>query len=465
MKVLLVANGFPPSGQWGTEYYTHQLAVGMLGRGHEVSVLVPSREPGRERYSLHREQRYGVEVWELANAGDPAKAFSDSYSNERIEEVFDEVLAAVGPEVVHFTHLLWGLSVGLPRIARRRGARTVVTLTDFGLLCHRGQLFDWQLEECVGPTSAERCARCVREPAPWDARPIPRELWRLAVSGAAALGGLGRVVVSSDIEARERCIASAMGSVDHWVFPTRALAEPFRAAGLEPANSSCLPYGIDESLYRVERTSRERSGTRFVYMSQYMPHKGLECLLEAVRLLQSRLPESVEPWQVELHGNGGSDRARLYAQTLVEDGLPRRVTDCGAFEPLSAPDVLAGTDCVLVPSEWRENAPLTVLQARAAGVPIIASDVPGVREVLDHGRHGLLFPQGDAEALAAAMAEVIAGRFQGIGPDPLVSFEEHLHAVLSVYSRECLDGVHQDSVPAPLGRRRPGQAGTTLGRA
>lgn len=465
MKVLLVANGFPPSGQWGTEYYTHQLAVGMRARGLEVSVLVPSREPGRERYSLQCEPRYGVDVWELANAGDPSKAFSDSYSNARIEEVFDELLAGIEPDVVHFTHLLWGLSVGLPRVARRRGARTVVTLTDFGLLCHRGQLYDWQLEDCEGPTSSERCARCVREPAPWDARPLNRELWRAAVSGAAALGGLGRVVVQADIEERERCIAGALGSVDHWIFPTRALAGPFRAAGLALKESSCVPYGIDESSYLVQRVPRNGTGTRFVYMSQYMPHKGLQCLLEAVRLLETRLPESVEPWQVELHGNGGSDRARLYSKTLVEDGLPRRVTDCGAFEPLSAPEVLARTDCVLVPSEWRENAPLTILQARAAGVPVIASDVPGVREVLAHGEQGLLFPPGDAGALAAAMAEVISGRFRGIGPAPLVTLAEHLDVIRSIYHTSQSDGAAQDSVPSPLAGRRPGQAGTALGRA
>ncbi len=465
MKVLLVANGFPPSGQWGTEYYTHQLAVGMQAMGLEVSVLVPSREPGRERYSLQHEPRYGVDVWELANAGDPKKSFSDSYSNERIEQVFDELLGRIAPDVVHFTHLLWGLSVGLPRVARRRGARTVVTLTDFGLLCHRGQLYDWQLEDCEGPTSSERCARCVREPAPWDARPLNRELWRLAVSGAAWLGGLGRVVVSSDIEARERCISGALAGVDHWIFPTQALAAPFRAAGLELENSSCLPYGIDEAAYLVPRAGAEDVGARFVYMSQYMPHKGLKCLLEAVRLLETRLPESVEPWQVELHGNGGSDRARLYSKTLVEDGLPRRVKDCGAFEPLNAPDVLARTDCVLVPSEWRENAPLTVLQARAAGVPVIASDVSGVREVLEHGRHGLLFPPGDAEALASAMAAVISGRFRGVGPDPLVTLGDHLDSILDLYRRGTPPGIAADGVPSPLGSRKPGQAGTALGRA
>ncbi len=452
MKVLLIANGFPPSGQWGTEYYTHQLAMGLMSRGDEVLVLVPCRQPERERFSMQRSSRYGVEVIELANAGDPRKTFADSYSNERVEQAFDDLLELEQPDVVHFTHLLWGLSVGLPGVARKRGIRTVVTVTDFGLLCHRGQLYDWQSKSCDGPRDRERCARCVREPAAWDLAPLPRELRRLAVRGVSALGGLGRVVVASDIQARERCIAQAVRGIDHWIFPTRALALPFLKAGIVGEHYSYLPYGIDEELYaRVREAPRPtHEGVRFVYMSQYMPHKGLECLLEAVRILQSRLPESVEPWCVELHGNGGLNRARLYAQTLVDQGLPLRVTDLGAFEPLRAPEVLARTDCVLVPSEWRENAPLTILQARAAGVPVVASDVPGVREVLDDGVHGLLFPAGDAVAMAAAMREVILGRFVGTGPAPLVAYEQHLDAISQIQRGARPQEVVRELTPASL---------------
>ncbi|HIG12466.1 MAG: glycosyltransferase [bacterium] len=433
MKVLLVANGFPPSGQWGTEYYTHQLAVGLAGRGAEVHVLVPSRDSERPRYDLWRERRYGVEVIEIANMGDPEKSFADSYSNSRIEEIFAAELEEFQPHVVHFTHMLWGLSVGLPRMAGEAGVRTVLTVTDFGLLCHRGQLIDWRLRECSGAVSAAACARCVREPAPWDAPPVEREARRLVVSAAALLGGLGKVVVARDIEARAACISAALESVDHWIFPTRSLARIFRERNLAPEQVTCLPYGLDEARYCLPRTDPGRRGVRFVYMSQYMPHKGLRCLLEAVHLLQSRLPESVEPWQVELHGNGGSDRARLYAHNLIDQGLPRRVKDRGAFEPLRAPEVLARTDCVLVPSEWHENAPLTVLQARAAGVPVIASDVPGVREVLEPGAHGLLFPAGDAHAMADAMGEIILGRFKGVGPTAVMPFAQHLDTIEAIH--------------------------------
>lgn len=435
MKVLLVCNGFPPSGQWGTEYYTHQLATGLVRAGDEAVVLHPVREAGRPRFSVTEEERYGLRVIEVANNGDPAKRFADSYRCEGIERVFAGVLEAQRPDVVHFMHLLWGLSVRLPILAREAGVRTVVTPTDFGLICHRGQLRDWRFEPCVGPTEPERCARCVREPGRWDRTPLRRRAKRLAVHGLAGLGGLGRVVVTEDIERRHACIAQAAEAVDHWILPTRALGRALAPYGIGRERASQLYYGLDEEKYARPRPEHA-GGKRFVYMSQYMPHKGLACLLEATRLLEGRLPESVEPWSLALHGNGTRDRDRLYAQEVLAAPLPRRVIDCGPFEPLRAPEVLASTDCVIVPSEWHENAPLTVLQARAAGVPVIASDVPGVREVLEHGRHGLLFPEGDARALADAMGRVIRGQVDLCRPDPLVRWDEHLAAVRAVQRGE-----------------------------
>jgi glycosyltransferase involved in cell wall biosynthesis len=434
VKILLVSNGFPPSGQWGTEYYTHQLATGLHSRGDEITVLYPVRDPDRPRFSTHREERFGIEVLEFANAGDPRKRFVDSYRNDAIESAFARLLREEEPDVVHFTHLMWGLSVLLPCVVQDAGIRTVATLTDFGLLCHRGQLFDWQFEACAGPVDAERCARCVREPGRWDAPPLTRGLRRLAVGGASRLGGLGRVVVSRDIEAREACVRRAREAIDHWILPTHALGDVFLDHGLDEERVSFLSYGIDEKLYSLPRPDRNGSGPRFVYMSQYMPHKGLVHLLEAVRILQARLPESVEPWCVDLHGNGCHGRHHRYAQELLRAGLPRRVVDRGPFEPLRAPEVMARTDCVVVPSLWRENAPLTVLQARAAGVPVIASDVLGVREVLEDGVHGILVPPGDSAALAEAMGKVIRREFTGVGPAPQVRWSDHLDAVQRIHS-------------------------------
>jgi len=446
VKVLLVSNGFPPSGQWGTEYYTHQLATGLAARGDEVVVLHPVRDEGRPRFSLRRVERYGLSVWELANAGDPRKRFADSYLCEGVERAFERVLEEEAPQVAHFMHLLWGLSVRLPGVARRRGLRTIVTPTDFGLVCHRGQLLDWRQEPCEGPSDAERCARCVREPGEWDHPPLRRRARGLAAGALASLGGLGRVVVGEDILSRERVVRAALEDVDHWILPTRALGERLRAAGIDPERATCLPYGIDEAAYLRPRSLRPDGRLRFVYMSQYMPHKGLACLVEAARRLARQPKESGQSWSLELHGNGTGDRHRLYAPRVLSRLAPGLVVDRGPFEPLDAPRVLASSEWVVVPSEWCENAPLTVLQARAAGVPVIASDVPGIAEVMEEGRHGRLFRPGDVAALTEVMAAALRGELPRYEPDPLVSWDEHLERVRAV---------HRGRAAAPVAGARP----------
>jgi glycosyltransferase involved in cell wall biosynthesis len=436
MRVLLVANGFPPSGQWGTEFYTHQLAVGLLRGGHRVSVISPRRDGTRPRYTVDRNERYGVDVIEIHNAGDPAKHFADSYHNESIERVFDDLLGEIVPDVVHFTHLLWGLSIRLPEIARRRGITTVATITDLGLLCHRGQMLDSDLQPCEEARDAARCARCIRRPGPWDLGRFARIPRKMAVAVMAAVGGMGRVVVEEDLRLRRAEVRRALAHIDHAIAPTRALRRRFLEAGLPVEHMTVLPYGIDESAYGMTRT-RSWEGTHFGFLGQFMPHKGLDVLFAAVDLMRRRLPESVEPWEVILYGNPMRGRHHRYLGSHYHTGLAGRLRFRGPFEPLDAPRILAGLDVVVLSSRWMENAPLTVLQARAAGVPVIASDVPGVREVLEPGVHGTLVPPGDARALAAAMRAMIIGCPEWHPappvPDPVLPWAEHLETVVALY--------------------------------
>lgn len=180
----------------------------------------------------------------------------------------------------------------------------------------------------------------------------------------------------------------------------------------------------------------EDGRVRFGFLGQFTPHKGLGTLVEAVQILERRLPESVEPWEVRLYGKPAGGRHRRFAAVVLRAYRGDRLVVCDPFPAAEAPRVLKDLHAVVLPSEWDENAPLTVLQARAAGVPLVASDVPGVSEVVQHGVHGLLFPPGDAAALADAMREVILRRMPRTGRHELpLSLPEHLSRVEAIYGR------------------------------
>jgi glycosyltransferase involved in cell wall biosynthesis len=436
VRLLVVSNGFPPRGQWGTEYYTHELVSGLVKRGHEVAVMHPERDGSKPRYTLERaEGSGGVRVFLLHNEGDRDKSFVESYQDTKVDECFRSVLKEWKPDVVHFTYLLWGLSVRMPVVCLEEKVPTVVTLTDYSLACHRGQMFDWTMKRCFGPHPPEVCARCIREPGRYDGSRMELAAKRTAVRSLAAVGGVGRVAMPRDLEKREIAVRNAIRTVGHLITPTVVIGEAFHKLGVPLNRITRLCYGFDPSELEVARPEPDSKMIRFGFLGQFTPHKGLASLLKAVEILSCRLPESVEPWEVLLYGRATGGRNREYAIDLFSKDRGPRVRVEKPFPPLECGRILKTLNAVVVPSEWDENAPLTVLQARAAGVPIIACDVPGIREVLEDGVHGKLCPVGDSMALANAMREVILRKMKRTERFDLpVTLTEHLDRIEEIYS-------------------------------
>ncbi len=439
MRLLVVSNGYPPRGSFGTEFYTRELVRGLVRRAHAVSVLHPERSGARARYAVERVVEDGVPVYLLHNPGDARKRFESSYRDARVEQAFDELLERERPELVHFTYLLWGLSLGLPAVARARGIPSVATLTDYGLLCHRGQMFDAHLVRCGGPHPPATCAACIRTPSASEHGALARLARGAAAGTLAALGGLARVPVTADLVTREHEVRRALEALARLLAPTRALLEVFARAGVPRRKLVSLPYAFDEDGYReapslARRAPRQR--VRFGFLGQFAPHKGLACLLDAARELATLAPDS--DWELVLYGKPSTGRHRRYSEQCLARVDGRRVRLAEPFAPHQAPAVLAGLSALVAPSEWDENAPLAVLQARAAGLPVIASDVPGIAEIVRVPGQGRLVPVGDAHALARAMHAVVAGELAGpLEPGLPLALSEHLARLEALYAEVC----------------------------
>ncbi|MEX1025186.1 MAG: glycosyltransferase [Planctomycetota bacterium] len=432
MKLLVVSNGFPPRGSFGTEFYTDQMVRGLIARGHEVRVLHPVRDGSRPRYTLESVDVAGVPVRLLHNAGDPQKRFTPSFHDPEVERAFRAALDDWRPDCVHFTYLLWGLSIGLPGVARERGIPSVLTVTDHGLACHRGQFFDADLVHCHGPQPPAVCARCVRRPARFDHSAGEVALRRAAAELLAAFGGFGRVVVEADLARREAAVRAALECLTLIVAPTEVIAEPLLTLGLPRERVRVLPYAFDEAPYAAVRGSAPPKLPRFTFLGQFAPHKGLDVLVGAARELARVRPE---PWEVVLHGAPSVGRHARYAPRVLAGIDGARVRRGAAFAPGGAPEVLAASTALVVPSLWDENAPLAVLEARSAGVPVLASRVRGIAEVVAEGVTGFLFEPGDVAALAGLMGRALDGELTRLtAPGLKVSLAAHLEALESIHA-------------------------------
>ena len=137
----------------------------------------------------------------------------------------------------------------------------------------------------------------------------------------------------------------------------------------------------------------------FVYVGRLSEEKGLHYLLEAF----SGLIRSAICARLVLIGDG--PQLKMLEQRVAELDLERQVSLTGFQKQISP--WLAIADCFVLPS-LTEGTPMALLEAMAAGVPIVATGVGGVPDVITNGVNGLLVPCANAEALRDGMSRIIA---------------------------------------------------------
>ncbi|MGN6318232.1 glycosyltransferase family 4 protein [Trinickia sp.] len=229
--------------------------------------------------------------------------------------------------------------------------------------------------------------------------------WLARVPSIAVTTGLGYVFIQ---KSRAASVAKALyrfafrfpnevwflNRDDHQAFLNeRLLAHPDRAKLLHGE-------GVDIDQFVLTPLPRAQAFT-FVLIGRLLWDKGVAEYVEAARILRRRYPQA----RFQLLGPVGVDNPSAIAQTDV-DGWRKE----GIIEYLGeAHDVrpaIAGADCVVLPS-YREGVPRTLMEASAMGRPIVATDVPGCREVVADGVTGLLCEVKNAQSLAAKLAQVL----------------------------------------------------------
>lgn len=196
------------------------------------------------------------------------------------------------------------------------------------------------------------------------------------------------------------------------VAPSEAIAEELLAAGYPGerihriANGVGMPAPFGPNHKADARAALEAANPRLhlapgaplaVYTGRLDRAKGLTDLVAAWEELAARRPQS----RLWLAGEGPYHKD-LEGQ-IEARGLSGRVVLAGVFD--SVDELLAAADVFVLPSE-EEGMSLALLEAMAAGVPVVASDIPGNRNLIAHGEQGLLVPVHAVNMLRSAIVEV-----------------------------------------------------------
>jgi glycosyltransferase involved in cell wall biosynthesis len=184
---------------------------------------------------------------------------------------------------------------------------------------------------------------------------------------------------------------------------SESLREHLRRSGFPADSISVVPNGVP---YAPVQRGPHRPGLEWTVgsVALFRPRKGLEILLEAMAQLRQRgllfRLRAVGPFETADY----ETHIRQHAEQL---GLLDAIDWVGFRDDV--PAELARMDLLVLPSLFGEGLPMVVLEAMAAGVPVIATRVEGVPEAIDDGLHGLLAHPGDPRDLASCLERVIRG--------------------------------------------------------
>lgn len=176
--------------------------------------------------------------------------------------------------------------------------------------------------------------------------------------------------------------------------------------GRSPQEFSVIPNSVNTNLFFPDTLLREQQrqqlkieSTTFLagMVARFSPQKGHHYLIEAVRLLKERHVDG----KFVLIGIG--DLENEIRALVKRYGLASDVLFYGQATAVN--HVLQALDCFVLSSLW-EGMPLALLEAMASGIPVIATDVAGTREVIQHQVNGILIPAKNPESIAEAFVQL-----------------------------------------------------------
>jgi glycogen synthase len=179
-----------------------------------------------------------------------------------------------------------------------------------------------------------------------------------------------------------------------WTFNSAAMLERVRAEGWDLPGAVVIHPGIESE--RFSPADARPWSWRLAYVGRVDPQKGVATLIAALAELP---PEAT----AVVSGPGDDAELARLRERAAQLGVAGRVRFAGALDADEIPRAYADADAVVFPVTWPEPFGLVPLEAMATGRPVVATGTGGSAEYLRDGENAMLFPPGDAGALAAAL--------------------------------------------------------------
>jgi glycosyltransferase involved in cell wall biosynthesis len=372
MDILLINKFFYEKG--GTERYFFSLSDALQEHGHRVthfSMRHASNLPSPyERYFV-REKRYDESAGIRANF---SRGLSFVRSKEAAKSIA-ELLRDHPPHIAHLQNIYHQITPSIIPVLREAGIPVVMTLHDYKLICPNYTLL----------AAGKYCDRCVG--GKYYHAPFVR-----------CNGGVLLRSALLAFEAYWQKWTHVYDGIGCFLAPSHFMRERFIDAGFDPERVIYLPAFVPQGDAGVREGVKSGAWPALpqkyiLYFGRLSREKGLFTLLAALK--------KCDGVSLVMAGDG-PERHRLVEYVRTNN---LNVSFTGYLQKPALDEVIARARAVVLPSEWPENAPFTVIEAAALGVPVIVSNMGGLPELAGYF-DGIVYPSGDSAVLAQAIQEL-----------------------------------------------------------
>jgi glycosyltransferase involved in cell wall biosynthesis len=343
-------------------------------------------------------RRHGHDVHEHVEDNDtidPSRrlrlALDTIWSSSR-RTALQSIARANAIELVHFHNTFPLISPAAYGGCREAGAAIVQTLHNYRLLCPSATLF----------RDGRPCEDCVGRVLPWP-----------GVAHACYRGSRMQTAAAAAMLTAHRLRGTWAHDVDLYLALTRFARERFIAGGLPADRIRVKPNFLPD-----DPGGARADGGDFLFVGRLDQSKGVETLVRAWASMPSPPP-------LRIAGDGP-----LAEIVRAAAAASPSVTYLGALPRAEVQAEMRAARALIFPSLWYEGMPMTILEAFACGLPVIASRRGSLEELVDDGRTGLTVAPGDPAALAAAVAWASQNpeRLAEMGRAARREFEDHYRA-------------------------------------
>ena len=285
------------------------------------------------------------------------------YSFEARQKI-SRLIDTIRPDIAHAHNIYHHLSPSLFAELRKRGIPTVMTLHDLKLACPAYKMLthDGICERCKGGA-----------------------IWNLVQHKCVKNSRLLSTVIMLETSV-QRLLGCYSKGVDRFVVPSQFYLEKMVEWGWSREHFTYIPNFVDVDCL----LPGGHPGSAFVFFGRLGDEKGLVTFVRAVALAK------VEGWIV----GTGPEEEKL--RCLVnETGADVKFLGYHTGESLF--NIIRSAKAMVLPSEWYENAPMSIMEAYALERPVIGASIGGIPELIRENETGIMFPSGNAEALAECL--------------------------------------------------------------